>query len=493
MHTVDEPALGTPQHRTSRDDADDFDIVSAIERLRSGELTAIELVERCLQRVELVNGGAPSMAGSATAVNAWARIYPDRARATAHLADARLAAEGARAPLLCGVPVGLKDLFGVAGLPVTASSEVIADCPTEHDSEAWAQLSALGAVVLGHTHTHEFAAGATTDQVGNPWDLSRSAGGSSGGSAAAIAAGMVPAALGTDTAGSLRIPAALCGITSLKPTRGVVSLDGVIPLAPTLDHAGPMARTAADCAVLFAALIGENRALPRPTPRRRPLSGVRIAYSVRIADVDAEVAEAVARATAAFEQAGAQVVEIPGPDALGTVDADPSAPSEFLLLLLTELWSHHSRNVGRLAQYQADVRATIEKARRAALGPEDYATMQVHREETTRRWQAWMVDNDIDGLIEPTTPCAAPPRGTQGHPDPSAVRLATLTSLWNLTGHPVVALPAGLGRVSSMPVGISLVGRHYTDRKLLQLAIDVQESSLLALPLPTLPVKPPDS
>ena len=159
---------------------------------------------------------------------------------TAARADVSLARGGAAA--LCGIPIGLKDLYGVAGKPLTASSLLLDEVPTE-SCDVWKRLEAAGMVLLGHTHTHEFAWGGTTDQVGNPWSLDRTAGGSSGGSAAALAARMVPAATGTDTAGSLRIPSALSGTSTIKPTRGLVSLRGVVPLSPGLDHGGPMART----------------------------------------------------------------------------------------------------------------------------------------------------------------------------------------------------------------------------------------------------------
>ena len=201
------------------------------------------------------------------------------------------------APALCGVPVGLKDLYAVAGKPLTASSRLLDEVPVG-DSDVWARLRAAGMVLLGHLHTHEFAVGGTTDQVGNPWALDHSAGGSSGGSGAALAARMVPAATGTDTAGSLRIPSALCGTSTIKPTRGLVSLAGVVPLGTTLDHAGPMARTIDDCALLLAAMAGPDRGrawsafaeVPSLFAERRsgsqPLSDVRLAVSPRIASVD---------------------------------------------------------------------------------------------------------------------------------------------------------------------------------------------------------------
>ena len=148
----------------------------------------------------------------------------------------------------------MKDLYAVGGLPLTASSRVIEDNIAGADSAAWSRLRRGGMVLLGHTHTHEFAAGGTTDQVGNPWALQLIAGGSSGGSAAALAARMTPAALGSDTCGSLRIPSACCGTCAIKPTHGRIPLDGILPLAPSLDHAGPMARTIADCAALLAGM-----------------------------------------------------------------------------------------------------------------------------------------------------------------------------------------------------------------------------------------------
>ena len=165
-------------------------------------------------------------------------------------------ATGRTTPLLCGIPLAVKDLYGVAGLPLTASSRVLDGNVADHDAVAYARVRDNGMVLIGHTHTHEFAAGGTTDQVGNPFALDRVAGGSSGGSAAALAARMVPAALGSDTCGSLRIPSACCGTSTIKPTHGRVPLDGVIPLASSLDHPGPMARTIADCAAVLQAMAG---------------------------------------------------------------------------------------------------------------------------------------------------------------------------------------------------------------------------------------------
>jgi aspartyl-tRNA(Asn)/glutamyl-tRNA(Gln) amidotransferase subunit A len=223
----------------------DLGVVESATLLRSRELSSSELVTACLRRIE-ERDGTHSADGDATSINAWVRVYPDDALRAAANADTRLTAKAQRElgppPPLLGVPIGLKDLYAVAGKPLTASSTLYNETPDD-DSDAWRRLRDAGMVLLGHTHTHEFAAGGTTDQVGNPWSLDRSAGGSSGGSAAALAARMVPAATGTDTAGSLRIPSALCATSTIKPTRNLVSISGVVPLAPSLDHCGPMARS----------------------------------------------------------------------------------------------------------------------------------------------------------------------------------------------------------------------------------------------------------
>ena len=287
--------------------AADLSVVDAVALLASRELSSVELVGACLARIH-ERDGAHSHDGDPASINAWVRVYEEDALAAAAVADARLSAEGLRrdgaAPPLCGVPVGLKDLYAVAGKPLTASSRLLNEVPTQ-DSDVWARLRAAGMVLLGHLHTHEFAAGGTTDQVGSPWSLDRSAGGSSGGSAAALAARMVPVATGTETAGSLRIPSALTGISSIKPTRGLVSMAGIVPLAPSLDHAGPMACTLDDCAAVLASMAGPDRgrastalhAFRSEPPATRsgllPLAGVRLVISPRVAAVslDPDVAE----------------------------------------------------------------------------------------------------------------------------------------------------------------------------------------------------------
>jgi aspartyl-tRNA(Asn)/glutamyl-tRNA(Gln) amidotransferase subunit A len=257
-------------------EAADLGILEAAELLGRRARSSRELVAACLTRIA-ERDGRHSFDGDPESVNAWVRVYEEDALAAAWRADERRASgEGS---LLTGIPVGLKDLYAVAGKPLTGSSRVLDETPSR-SCDAWARLEAEGMVLLGQVHTHELAAGGTTDQVGNPWALDRSPGGSSGGSAAALAASMTPAATGTDTAGSLRIPSAYCATSAVKPTRGLVPMRGIVPLAPTLDHAGPMARTVADCEPLLAALAGV-----RPPGARRPLR--RVAVSPRIAQLEA--------------------------------------------------------------------------------------------------------------------------------------------------------------------------------------------------------------
>src|SRR5262249_38644055 len=204
--------------------------------------------------------------------------------------------------------------------PLTASSSLLYEVP-ERDCDVWARLAAEGMVLLGHVHTHEFACGGTTDQVGNPWSLERSAGGSGGGSSAALASRQVPATTGTDTAGSLRIPAAECGISSIKPTRGSVSMRGIVPLAWTFDHPGPMTRTVVDSELLLEGMSGVQA-----PASRRPL--LRYAVSPRISVLDSDVADGFNRALAALP--GERVEPPPPPARLDVL-------SDFFDLVLTEM------------------------------------------------------------------------------------------------------------------------------------------------------------
>ena len=436
----------------SASDPGDLNVVEAIELLRGRDLSSRELTDACLARIR-ERDGTHSFDGDPASINAWVRVYEDDARASASRADERLARGDA--PPLCGVPIGLKDLYSVAGKPVTASSRVLADVP-DHDCDAWARLAAAGMVLLGHVHTHEFAAGGTTDQVGNPWSLDRSAGGSSGGSAAALASHTTPAATGTDTAGSLRIPSALCGTSTIKPTRGLVSMRGIVPLGTTLDHAGPMARTVADCEPLLAALAATS-----PPRRRRPLR--RVALSPRLGELDPDVAEN-------FERALEEVPLVPAPPPAMPLDAG----AELLDLVTAEMLAWHRRFDGRRDLYRPSVRGFLEHAERRAMTAEEYVTVQARRTELTAVWVDWFTEHRVDAIVEPTVPIVARPRGA-GYDEPfTDVAEISLTHYWDWTGFPVVALPSGVGRRSGLPTGVSLIGPPGADWDLLAAGVALQ-------------------
>jgi aspartyl-tRNA(Asn)/glutamyl-tRNA(Gln) amidotransferase subunit A len=469
-------------------DPADLGLLEAAALLRTRALSAVELLEACSARIGARNGGEPTFDGAPDAINAWARLYPELARDLARAADARLDAERDAAPLVCGIPLALKDLFAVRGLGLTASSRVLDGSGAEADSAVWRRLRGHGMVLVGHSHTHEFAAGGTTDQVGNPWALDRTAGGSSGGSAAALAAGMVPAAVGTDTAGSLRIPAALSGVSSIKPTYGRVPDDGCIPLSPTLDHPGPMARTVADASALLTAMATEPGRDPdalvarlplRPRGGPRPLQGLRVAVTGRpeAAGIEPDVHDGLQAARRAVERLGAQVVELPA--------APDVAAQDSVTILFHEVWPYHAAHAGRRDRYRPSIGEFVDLAREVH-DPTAYEAAQGRRAQVTAQLRAWFADHQVDLLLEPTVPLTAGLRGDGydsgnlgGEGDP----LIVFTSTWNFTGFPVVALPAGLGARSGLPVGISLVGPPDAEPLLMQAAIDLQERELAPLRL----------
>ena len=463
-------------------DPADLGVLEASALLHSRALSAAELTEACLARIEARNGGPPTFEGAPDAVNAFVRLYPELARESARAADERLAA--GEAPLVCGIPLAIKDLYAMEGLPLTASSRVLEGNVADADAEAWTRLRRQGMVPLGHTHTHEFAAGGTTDQVGNPWALDRVAGGSSGGSAAAVAAGMVPAALGSDTCGSLRIPSACCGTSAIKPTHGLLPLRGIIPLAPTLDHPGPIARTIADCAALLAAMaVGGspvNPTVPPPAPvgplplagsgGSRPLAGVTVAVTDRTeaTPLDAAVGDAFDTARRACEQLGARVIAMPAPwrqewDVLSR-------------LLLTDVWAYHHQHAARAEHYRPAIAELVE----AAQGFTDagaYLAAQQRRASGTEAWERWFAEHQIDLVLEPTLPIVPYGRGPgyePGHAGGPGDPMIALTALWDLTGMPVASLPV------TWEAGVSLVAPRGREAAVVRAGIDLQQSALPA-------------
>jgi len=437
----------------------DAGVVEASERLARGELSSRELVDACLERIE-ARDGAHTHEGDAGSINAWVRVYADDARAAAAAADARRA-QGGAGPL-CGIPIGLKDLYAVEGKPLTASSTLLAEVPA-HSCAAWSRLETHGMVLLGHLHTHEFAAGGTTDQVGNPWSLDRSPGGSSGGSAAALAARMTPAATGTDTAGSLRIPSAYCGTSAFKPTLGRVPVRGLVPLGPSFDHAGPMARTLDDCELLFAAMAGEQA-----PAERAPLRRVALSPRIGLVELDADVAAGLDAALAALRSLGVELVDVPPPA------ADLDIGLRFLDAVTAGMLSWHRRFDDVRERYRPSIRGFLEHAEARAMTAEEYVAVQEERSEATAVWRDWFAEHRLDALVEPTVPIVARVRGAGYDVAFTDVEEISLTHYWNWTGFPVAALPSGIGATSGLPTSVSLIGPTGADWDMLAAGVALQ-------------------
>jgi aspartyl-tRNA(Asn)/glutamyl-tRNA(Gln) amidotransferase subunit A len=431
-------------------------IADLAARLRGGDSTAAELTEAAL--------GAADDIGAT--LNCFVTVDHDGARRAAEQADRELAAGVDRGPLH-GIPVGVKDLIDTAGLRTTRGSLFFDQYVPTTDAAVVVALRQAGAVIVGKTHTHEFAYGPTGDvahtgPARNPHDPSRMTGGSSAGSGAAIAAGIVPAALGTDTGGSVRIPAALCGLVGLRPSQGSVPGAGVFPLSDTLDTVGPMAGSVADTVTLWAALTGRQPTTP-------PVAGTRVGV-VRAAEVEQVVPEqaaAVRWAVAALTAVGCTVTETPLPDLadFGRVYARIQGPEARAV--------HADRVVRRPELFQPEVLA------RLAGAAEIPAWQYVAAVRDRARWRAEFAHRvGVDVLVLPTVPILAPPIGARGTAlgagwtDPTAATLA-FTMAWSVLGVPAISLPvAGAG---ALPSAVQLVGRDGGEDELLALASAVAD------------------
>jgi aspartyl-tRNA(Asn)/glutamyl-tRNA(Gln) amidotransferase subunit A len=451
-------------------------VADLARRIAAREVSTVEITRRCLERISALD---PTL-------RAFITVAAETALEEARRAEAQVTAGGPLGPLH-GVPVGLKDLFETRGLRTTGGSKILADFVPDRDATVVARLRAAGAVVLGKLNMHEFAFGpeGVNDHYGttrNPWDVRRLAGGSSSGSAVAVAADMVAAALGSDTGGSVRIPAALCGVTGLKPTYGRVSRAGVLPLAWTMDHVGPMARTAEDCARLLTVIAGFDPA--DPTTSRRPVPdytgaltgdvrGVRVGLleGFFVDETDPEVRAAVETAARALESLGAVV------DRAKLESARDVAAAAFAIVGSEALAYHAAWLRTRPQDYQADVRERLQMG--VVIGGAHYVRAQ--------QWRARLrteVDRALerfDVLLAPTTPCTAPRLGETeavigGRRTDVRSALLRLTRPFNLTGHPACSLPCGL-TPDGLPVGMQIVGRAFDEATVLRVADAYQRAS----------------
>jgi aspartyl-tRNA(Asn)/glutamyl-tRNA(Gln) amidotransferase subunit A len=442
----------------------DFTSIAELsQRFRRREISPVEIVQRCLERMEKLN----------PVLNAFITVMAESALADARRAEGEIS-RGEWRGALHGVPVALKDLIDTAGVRTTAASELFKDRVPDEGAEVVRRLRQAGAVIIGKNNLHEFAYGGSSlvsyfGDVHNPWDVGRIAGGSSGGSAAAVVAGMTYAAIGTDTAGSIREPAALCGCVGLKPTYGRVSSRGVIPLSSSLDHVGPLAATVEDAAVVLQALAGYDAAdiTSADVPVADYVSALREgAKSVRVGvvreyffdELDAEVAAAVEQALRVLASLGAEVKEV-------RVDV----PSD-RTLQAAESYAYHAENVGRSPElYQAETLRRIRSGERVSAA--EYIRSRRELEEARRNIGA--VFADVDVLVTPTMPMPAPAIADLKK-DPEALRPAELRLLrntrpFNVWGLPAISVPCGF-TASGLPIGLQIAGAHWREDLVLRVA-----------------------
>ena len=439
--------------------------------LGAGELVA-GFAGGAFSPIEAVEAAAVAIDRRDRGLRAFAALCLDRARGEAVAAD-RAYREGTARPLE-GLPLAVKDLIDVGGVETTYGSPMFAANVPAADAEAVRRARAAGVIVVGKTATHEFAWGTTSqndhfDWGRNPWDPARVSGGSSGGSAVALAAGMVPLALGTDTGGSIRIPAAYCGVCGHKPSFGLVPTSGVFPLAPSLDHVGPLARSPLDAALLLEALAG----LPS-VPLAGDLQGVRVGVC---ADLVPPLAPGPAAALAAAEDAltglGARRVECALPEAAEIL------PAFGALQQAEALRAHRAAHLwpGRSAEYGRDVRGRLENA--AAIDLDAYVAATAVRERVRASFTRLFRDADV--LLTPVIAGAPPLRGEDevdhlGARVPFRQVVMALTTPQNLAGLPAAAVRAGFDELG-IPCAVQLTGPPGSDRAVLGVAQAVWEAT----------------
>lgn len=450
----------------------DLSLSEASALIATRSITPLELTESALARIDSAEGR----------IGAFVTVTADAALAAATTATAEIAGGSLRGPLH-GIPVALKDLIDLAGVPTTASSAVREHHVPTADAAVVEALRRAGAVMVGKTHTHEFAYGGVTPTTRNPWDTTRMVGGSSGGSAAVVGYGGVAAALGTDTAGSIRIPASLCGVVGLKPTFGRVSRVGVASLAWSLDHVGPLTRTVRDAALVLTAIAGHD---PRdPGSSRTPVpdltqglddgvEGLRVGVPENYLTerIDPETEHAVQAAVRRLEGLGAVVepVRVPHAERFGAVITG---------IMMPEASSYHRRMLRETPElYTEEVRSLLEVG--GTILATDYIDSLRFRQLMTAAWRDAM--QAVDVVVAPTVFTTALPaddpvyRWPDGRVETASVGYGRLAIPANLFGLPTVQVPCGFSE-GGLPIGLQIMGRPFDERTVLTVGRSVEQSS----------------
>jgi aspartyl-tRNA(Asn)/glutamyl-tRNA(Gln) amidotransferase subunit A len=450
----------------------DLTIREAARLLRSRALSSVELVTSVLHR----------LAATEPHVHAYVVVLEHEALATARAADVALS-QGQDLGPLHGIPVAIKDIIDVAGVPTRCGSRVRQDvAPAASDAPCVARLRAAGAVIVGKTTTQEFAAGVVSPPARNPWDPSRIPGGSSGGSAVAVSLGSALAALGSDTGGSIRIPAALCGVAGLKPTFGAVETAGVVPLAWSLDTVGPLARTVADAALVYD-VIAEPGRPSALTELSDDLHGVRIGVprSHFFDRLQPGVAAAVEHGVRCLQALGAEIVDVTWPEA-------GVARAASFVINRVESVAVHARTLRATPDlYGDELRLRLESA---ALFPAERYLQALQARTLIRAAVARVLrDNRLDALVAPATPGTAVPADDlhvvyeDGSREPVGLAYTRLTMPFNLTGQPALSVPCGVDD-RGLPVGLQLAGRPGGEARLCRIGAALEGA--ITLPRPPL-------
>ncbi|WP_134700623.1 amidase [Ammoniphilus sp. YIM 78166] len=447
------------------------DISSLSSLIQSRRLSPVELTEMLLQRIEQVN----------PTVNAFIKVMADDARKQADEREREVMEGRIRGPLH-GVPIAIKDILETKGHETTAGSKIFANWIPDRDATVVQKLQEAGAVLIGKANLHEFAMGATTENphygvCRNPWDLERVPGGSSGGSAVAVATGLCFGAIGTDTAGSIRLPAAMCGIAGIKPTYGRVSRHGCLPFSWSLDHIGPMTRTVKDAAIMLEAISGFDP-LDSSSASRPPdvlwreglpdLKGVRLAVVRQhfFEDLDTELNRVVEQAILDMQALGAEVVEIELPGLADALQALKLIAQSEVLAFHQPLLNQYKEWYGEDLQYRFEFGQSISAVQ--------YLNAQRTRSKMIQ--EAKVKLSDYDALLAPANARQPFHIGTVP-PDQAISNMFTLgrTPFGNITGFPALTLPCGF-MPGNLPVGLQLIGKPFEERRILQIA-EVYERS----------------